>query len=787
YGRGIISGAKGGMFEPNRAILYEEAVKMIVEACGYGDVAKLMGGYPSGYISAAKKFDILESVSTNSDGTISYNACAAMLYTACTTPLYDKTYGGETTELYPTDEILIERTMGVKLFEGVVDSVHGARLYDGYTAENGELYVGGTKFTLTDDAVDFQKSENLGLRVEVFYREKDDDKQAFFVRDMDKRSSDLIISADDFVGYSDYTISYYNQNGQMKRVALDKGAVYVYNGANEDANISDLYKSFKLGNIILRKVDGASAFNLAIMTSYTNFIVGAYGSETKTLVEKDNSVNTIDLSKYDFMNVYENGAVVDELNFSKDDLLTIAKNKEAIEIHKTSLKETGTVKDISDDGKYKILTIGNKEYQVYKDCFAKVEGALKPSGICEFKTDIFGRIAYLVIGETVDWTFGYLLRGTYIDSAFDGKNVLEIYNQKDEFAEYTVAEKVNFDGVRLDGSQSLLAYFPNTSGNTIKMQMIRYKLDADGLIKAIDTTAGSEENSIKKVGDRDTNKYYAPAFGMFVSSGNDRVLIDSNTIVMDIPVIGATYDDVADTKEFDFGLKTMSQVITGWYPGMVSGYVIGDSDYASIVTISPSTEEANRANAAMVVEGIGDSVGENGEMRKTIYGYTYSGGAIQYPIYDNAVGVSLLDTISQGDIVGLKYEVKNSENLVKSIELIYDCDNDECVKSWAGYTANTRAWYRNAFDTGKVNASFGYVNDINDDVIYLSMEKGGDVVEKFNTTKAKIFVYDKNSGKVKFYEGNLSDIKDYKNYGDSCSKVIIGWTSILPQGMIVYK
>lgn len=66
---GIIDGYGDGRFGPSGQVTYEQMVKMLVCAWGYGEDAELSGGWPNGYITVAKNLGIIDNnnlVSNNS-------------------------------------------------------------------------------------------------------------------------------------------------------------------------------------------------------------------------------------------------------------------------------------------------------------------------------------------------------------------------------------------------------------------------------------------------------------------------------------------------------------------------------------------------------------------------------------------------------------------------------------------------------------------------------------------------------------------------------------------------
>lgn len=55
---GVVSGISENKFAPDSYITYEQAVKMIISAIGYGKQADILGGYPNGYLALAKELNI---------------------------------------------------------------------------------------------------------------------------------------------------------------------------------------------------------------------------------------------------------------------------------------------------------------------------------------------------------------------------------------------------------------------------------------------------------------------------------------------------------------------------------------------------------------------------------------------------------------------------------------------------------------------------------------------------------------------------------------------------------
>ena len=88
---GILSQPADRLFRPNDKITVNEAVKMLVCMCGYGEYASLIGTYPQSYSEVASKLEF--RVTGGSENLTVYKSYI-MLYDALRSPTYVKTAAG---------------------------------------------------------------------------------------------------------------------------------------------------------------------------------------------------------------------------------------------------------------------------------------------------------------------------------------------------------------------------------------------------------------------------------------------------------------------------------------------------------------------------------------------------------------------------------------------------------------------------------------------------------------------------------------------------------------------
>ncbi len=87
-GMGIINGYGDGTFGPEDPVLYEQAIKMVMATLGYTPFAEKNGGYPTGYLAAAQRYNVSLAVANAAVGQeANRGTVAQILVNAIDTPL----------------------------------------------------------------------------------------------------------------------------------------------------------------------------------------------------------------------------------------------------------------------------------------------------------------------------------------------------------------------------------------------------------------------------------------------------------------------------------------------------------------------------------------------------------------------------------------------------------------------------------------------------------------------------------------------------------------------------
>lgn len=132
----------GDDFAADSPIKYSQAVKIVMQALGYGDLAQYQGGYPSGFLAVAGRGNVLKGISPEADGTLSRTNAVKMLDNALEEDITEITIkGGNQSEVKPNSGANILNTyLDVDKYSGKIDTIDRSGRNVTFTAD-GSTYT----------------------------------------------------------------------------------------------------------------------------------------------------------------------------------------------------------------------------------------------------------------------------------------------------------------------------------------------------------------------------------------------------------------------------------------------------------------------------------------------------------------------------------------------------------------------------------------------------------------------------------------------------------------------
>ncbi|MEE1013082.1 MAG: S-layer homology domain-containing protein [Clostridia bacterium] len=248
-GQGIVNGYGDGNFGPDDNVLYEQVVKMLMETLGYNLFAADNGGYPTGYLTAAQRYKVLDGVVGGSTGVEANRGMVAqMVYNAIDTPVMDKySYGKDATYM---------------IYDG-----NNGLAYTTLLSRNLKL----VKANGTVTANSYSNGIDLEIEKKVEITLSSDEVNTNYLNgyvSIDPYQGD--VDADPLLGYAVNAYAKKNNNGTYTLVAIAKDSA-----TNTEASFDvDTYQSLSVGaegktSTIYYEKENGSKTPLTIAANYT--------------------------------------------------------------------------------------------------------------------------------------------------------------------------------------------------------------------------------------------------------------------------------------------------------------------------------------------------------------------------------------------------------------------------------------------------------------------------------------------------------------------------------------
>ena len=629
----IISMPQDKLFRPNDKITQNEALKILLCMCGYGDYAVVLGGYPNGFTEVASK---LEFTLLGSNKALTLNEAIVMIYDALCVPMFDKSAGANGVIYKESDDTLLSRYFDVYMAEGLVTQSTGIALYgDTVTGKNSAETARIVKIADEEYVSDISFYDYLGRNTFIFYKQESElDTPEIIYRAPYKKSDEVKeINAEDLEGYENGILSYYGKNSRIEKEEISQKAVIIKNGQFANSNNNEAF-DIKKGSIRLIDTEDDGKFDFVMISEYSNIVV--------SIVDKTNYIVYDDVIPSRTVNLDENKKTVfiesatgEKRSFSDitaGQVLTVYSSDEYTRVIINSGGISAHVYAVKQDDEGYFIELGKSEsdrkwYKVDEDYYTEYfsdavnTGKIQVSAGTEvtYYLDAFGNIAYIT-GLTPDgWTFAYLIN-TAQDPDYDVSRI-KVYTQNKEFKFYELSDRVTVDGTLCRDYTTLQSKLSKTAhgkslkkdstGNVVEDdingQLIRVKINQNGLVTGIDTeyfnTESESRLSLHRTEERQNLRYWY----YLKSFANGKFLFDANTVHFSVP----DHQELDNASEKDFYILSGSYA-AGAYD--VEGFKLDEyaGNESAIVIYSGDSE--SKRQGPYLVDSVYEAVGDDGDI-----------------------------------------------------------------------------------------------------------------------------------------------------------------------------
>ena len=798
---GIIYFSDDGYFEPERNIRYSEACKMLLCAMGYGNYSILRGAPMETYVSVAGERGV--GIAVRDPGAITSEEAVRLIYNAMSEAVM-VTENRETKIDDGTN--LFAKYHDVYFDKGRVEAAYGARLEQYRMPVRDRVIVSGTDYITKLDL-----SELLGQEIEYAYRYTDNEGKLFYarVKDPDKAitiSSKLVESFNE----SSYRFNYYvnEESSRTKHITVERNAQIILNGAPSSSNFSTVIQGFidetRRGSVTFIDYDNNSSYETVIVKSYEPMPDSTIDTNNENIYggfEK----KTVHYSDYGLVRFYgDNGKEKDIADLSGT-VLNIAEseNNEVIEIVVTTDAAdiaVGTVRQPDSE----LTSASGEVYKADKRIMEKYGNNMISYGTIRAYFDMFGYIVKLETGIEDGYQLGYVISGrSWLDDDKDRYVVrFTVYTRDKKVSDYYFADKVKIDEVSYNlskGIKSCLYSLPavttvggGDSAETYKIapQLIRFKLDNNGDINAIDSTVVSDKE------DKDTSLVCRHKNAAMLNSnriGLDTYYSSSATAVFRIPVLN---DDGkmnkngswTDPKASDFS-NELSMNFDETYT--ISTYNYSDRSYfTDVIVLQQDQSVANKS--ALVYLGRAETYDAEEDSALTVVKCVQTGNETQFTLADGVESQIGIQGLEYGDLF---YVSLDGAGYVTSLKKIFDSETKKFVHSgdndywyYGSYSPYSNWSYRTG-ENSRNEVSRMYALKKRGDAVYGTYEYADLSSDQYNEVMKigsipVVVVY---KDKEKYEKAGLNSILCYEDVGDEVSLILVESRIQLASSVITYR
>lgn len=829
--KGYLGVYDDGSVRPDTPISAYEAVRTVVKALGYSVVAEANGGSDFDYMTIANSLKLTLGLSL--DKNISRADAVRLLYRTAIAPLFKQNSWG----VVPTFDDSAANTMlseyhNIYMNNGVVYATHIGAVGDYKNTKENIINIDGKLFESSNRSF----SNFLAYKVTYFYFDDEYEYDELIYMYKHNSVSELVLRSDDISSYSDFTYEYYVDNKKFT-VNIQKDHNFIYNGTECDS-YTDADFIPENGYVQLVSNDGMN-YDTVFVWEYYNALVENvftrdgvavisfyYGYEDlvmdvsngETVVDLYNKDGIMDVTigtdkyldgdgnwqtrvtlpaidRYSLVSVYANKTKV--LNDGK---LFADASATYFKIIINSNSVVGNVESIENNDNTQIVTVKGSQYSVSNSNYLNdTDDVFGLGSYGTFKLDCDGKIAAWLPDKSItSFVYGYLINakpGTRLDTNIRAK----ILTQTGDIRIFDFKKETLINGKKRSGNKIIEDFQKSAkmldSTFTIS-QLIKYKTNKDGQITSVETVTAEtgiykdfEDTHLKRERIKENIEYREGIGGAYVIKSTHTEDNRKNGTVSTVSRMTNLYQGAPDyffqvpvTETFD---DDDYSVEASWLPVNSSKscelYDVSAALRPTVVVIYDAKSAATFTYPYMLVTEIETVL--NDDETETIVLTGYQGSKLRSYL---AKEKSVVADVKVGDFItlaGRNGVIWDYEHVTSVSEILNDNYNVRETSVIPKYTPPNSSNYCAAFEAW----------DYNDETRALIVQRGTPTnkdnkrdFQKVSWFMSSVIAYgglttctvDKDTGKMTFAMGSISDIKGARQYGiGGCSKVYLVETS----------
>ncbi len=779
--RGLVSGTGANTFSPEESITQEQAAKILVCTLGYGAIAEEEGGYPAGYVARAAKLGLFDNFAFAGGQNLTWDVFLSMFYQALLADVMQPAYYSEEDTRYTIlrGENIMTNMMKISRVRAVMVTATDQTSLDGNGGvREGHLEIGGVLYEDNGEGERY-----LGKLVDVYYKRYRDGSKAIvhIAPTYDQSAVSLKITPE--VSVAGYEISYYAEDGNRRKVTVDRSANLIYNGEILTYDPSLIDTANGQGTILLEHSGDGGVYDLVVVEQYTNVIVKSVNGDKNIIY--DVRGGSLDLNSYvtnETCTIVKDGEALDVTDLQRDQILTVyvtaSGDRVTIDVRNDTV--TGAFEQLGT----KTVKISGTAYEFDPTLKEEISKNLGKSGIAYLTPD--DKIIYLEWDGTSGLHYGYFLKGA-TSGNFTQMLTLRLLTEKNKVDTFDVAKNVTLkyqDGTENIVSNTDVVIAALQTGGAWKKQLIRYQLDEESKIKVL---CLADEKVAAPFGKNDVDFYCSVATDgttKYTYRSSNQTVSGRFSIAKETPIFYVSPTGEEDEEAYICG--NYGNLINGEQRVFSAYNMTGGGLAGAVVCYRRVTDTISDSSPVMMVDYTTISLDKEGREIESIHGYvngTYTEYQTEGRIIRNQIGRDL----RRGDIVIL---ATNKQGQVSRLALRVDVtkkltDNPKSKnmneKNWGGVTY----W---AFSGAFYSLEDGYAIISRDVKPYLgNIFVDSDLASKVYALplSGKIVVYDEVSDTISL--GTTNDIVSYQEAGEDATRAYFGMEYTAIKNMYIFK
>jgi len=650
--QGIIAGYGDGTFGPDDEVTYEQAVKMIVCALGYGiKFAGVENAYPSAYLSQANTSGITVGATGKIGEKATRAVVAKLVYNALDVKLMEQTGFGTDTKFEEVDKTLLSSKLNVAKIDASIVSLNfdpeEADKVNIEISDMDSIYAVAMEYEDKDDKFDktnalqsyyYAEGANLQLGYSsVAYVDISEDESEWTILAMTPKAgknNTLVLSGVQTEkgaitlpdgtkeGKAEYYKNGYENDNDSVAIKLDKDAK-LFKNANVQAegSLTTFGTNWTKGDykeITLIDNNNDKKYDVIYVSDYYSFLVDEIKERTFKISGKAGvgSKDSVTLDPEDEKKIFSitdiNGNDVAFADIKIGDVLNVFASVdtntscEYYDVIVTSNTVEGTISEVAGSTAKPLYVIGDNSYEGLK----KLGLTSSKSGI--FTLDMYNTIIdFKVDGSNMKFGLIYKIYNT-ADVVEDAPKAI-LYTAEGSFVTYDFAKNVTIETDAVSGRKTnaeVLALVKSGKELNVETGLVLYVVNANNEI-----TQFYADNAGIKVGmntyknDTLSGEAYRPSTARL---GSLYVTESSILIANEL----ANYTGLA--KE---NLSLTSGAIFNEDDTYDVEYIANDQKEILVAVVFGATPKVAKETLPMIITGVATSTDDEGATAKTLRGY----------------------------------------------------------------------------------------------------------------------------------------------------------------------